>query len=170
MTKYLKTSIEGKVNNLPSFKNEALLPLFEAVANSIQAIEENGNLKEGEIYVTIKREAQMNFEGMESENPKIVGFEISDNGIGFNEENYESFLTAETTHKLEKGCKGIGRFFWLKAFERVEIESVYKSGDGRRQRSFTFSKNKGISKVNLITYETQPNFSRLFRFLKICVN
>jgi hypothetical protein len=90
----------------------------------------------------------MNFEGMESENPKIVGFEISDNGIGFNEENYESFLTAETTHKLEKGCKGIGRFFWLKAFERVEIESVYKSGDGRRQRSFTFSKNKGISKVN----------------------
>ncbi len=145
MTNFLKTSIEGKVNNLPSFKNEALLPLFEAVANSVQAIEEKGNIKEGDIHVIIKREAQMKLEGMESDNPKIIGFEVCDNGIGFNDTNYESFLTAETTHKLEKGCKGIGRFFWLKAFDRVEIESVYLNGEGRKKRCFTFSKNKGIS-------------------------
>jgi hypothetical protein len=46
--KYLKTNLEGKVRNLPHFKGEALLPVFEAVVNSIQAIEERGNLSGGE--------------------------------------------------------------------------------------------------------------------------
>ncbi len=148
MTDYFKTSVEGKVNNLPPFKNEALLPLFEAVTNSIQAIEEKGNLKDGEIYVEIKRDSQLSLKGMEPDNPQIIGFEITDNGIGFNEINYDSFLTSDTIHKLEKGCKGIGRFFWLKAFDRVEVDSVYSNESGRRRRCFTFSKSKVISKFS----------------------
>lgn len=145
MSSFLKTSLLGKINNLPSFKGEALLPVFEAVANSIQAIEERGSLPQGEITVQIDRDTQPQFDGMESEIGKIVGFEITDNGIGFDETNYDSFLTAETTHKLKKGGKGIGRFFWLKAFSNIQIESVYEHDGEKMVRRFRFSKENGIS-------------------------
>ena len=36
--KFLKTNLDAKVRNLPHFKGEALLPAFETVANSIEAI------------------------------------------------------------------------------------------------------------------------------------
>ena len=58
MDAFLKTNLAGKINNLPHFKNEALLPVFEAVANSIQAIEENGGVQNGEITVSIHRAQQ----------------------------------------------------------------------------------------------------------------
>ncbi len=39
----------------------------------------------------------------------LVGITVSDNGIGLNEENYVSFRTPFSQHKIEKGGKGIGR-------------------------------------------------------------
>ncbi len=41
----MKTDLEGKIRNLRHFKSEALLPIFEAIINSIQAIEEAGDLR-----------------------------------------------------------------------------------------------------------------------------
>ena len=38
-----------------------------------------------------------------------------------------------------KGCKGIGRFLWLKAFNKIEIKSVYIEDGKWYQREFTFS-------------------------------
>ena len=137
MSNYLKIDLVGKVNNLKSFKNEALLPLFEAISNSIYAIEERGNLAEGKITVRVIRVKQQPLPDMDMhEEHNIVGFEIEDNGVGFDEKNYESFLTAETTYKLDKGGKGVGRFYWLKAFKKVEIESVYCYEDGKNFRKF----------------------------------
>ena len=138
MSNYLKTDLAGKVNNLKSFKNEALLPLFEAISNSIHAIEERGNLPEGIITVRVIRVKQQPLPGMDmhEERKKIVGFEIEDNGVGFDEKNYESFRTAETTYKLDKGGKGVGRFYWLKAFKKVEIERVYCYEGGKMFRKF----------------------------------
>lgn len=145
MTKLLKTSLIGKVNNLPQFKGEALLPVFEAVANSIQAIEELQEVKNGEIVIEVHRDNQLSLNDMEHDGRKIVGFTIIDNGIGFNDINYDSFLTSDTTHKLEKGCKGVGRFFWLKAFEQVSIESVYRTSDSQKmKRILSFDLKDGI--------------------------
>jgi hypothetical protein len=84
MIPLLKTSLIGKVNNLPQFKTEALLPVFEAVVNSIQAIEEYGNLQDGKIIVKINRDGQNCLPGLDQEKQKIIGFEIIDNGVGFN--------------------------------------------------------------------------------------
>ena len=42
---------------------------------------------------------------------------MTDNGNGFNTENYTSFLEAYSQLKVKKGCKGIGRFLLLKAFD-----------------------------------------------------
>ncbi|BBC23168.1 ATP-binding protein [Pseudanabaena sp. ABRG5-3] len=154
MTAFLKTSLTGKINNLPQFKGEALLPIFEAVVNSIQSIEERGNLGNGKITVVINRDGQ-NSLPFDTEKQKIIGFEIIDNGVGFDDTNFDSFLTSDTTHKLEKGCKGIGRFFWLKAFDHIEISSIYSSNGINRKRGFRFTKQNGISNIKETTTKSK---------------
>lgn len=141
----LKTDLAGKIRNIRDFKSEALLPVFEAVVNSIEAIEEAGTLSEGKITVRIIREPQGSLLEGEDALPKITGFEIEDNGIGFNDANLDSFQTSDSTHKLDKGGKGIGRFLWLKAFSRVDIESVYKTTNGElAKRTIHFTVKDGI--------------------------
>jgi hypothetical protein len=147
-TTLLKTSLTGKVNNLPEFKGEALLPIFEAVVNAIQAIEEYGDVKKGKIIVRIKRDGQNSLSVVEADKQKIIGFEVIDNGIGFTELNYDSFLTSDTVHKMEKGCKGIGRFFWLKAFNSVNISSTYTENRKTWKREIRFTKKNGIAEIS----------------------
>ena len=72
----------------------------------------------------------------------IKAFYVKDNGIGFNKNNFDSFCTAESTYKFKKGGKGVGRFFWLKAFDKVEIESIYADNGSKILRHFDFSKFK----------------------------
>ena len=148
----LKTDLAGKIRNLRHFKAEALLPLFEAVINSIQAIEEVGDLKQGVITVHIKRDMRQGglaFNGDDSSLPNIIGFEIEDNGIGFNDKNYESFETSDSTYKLAKGGKGVGRFLWLKAFDRVDITSAYLKPDGiLANRIIEFTIDNGVRELN----------------------
>jgi len=74
----------------------------------------------------------------------ITGFIITDNGIGFNEANYDSFETSDSIHKQALGGKGVGRFLWLKAFESVEIDSVYVANEQRMKRKFAFTTKDGI--------------------------
>ena len=147
----IKTDLKGKILNLNDFKSEALLPVFEAVINSIHAIEDRKDLERGEIRVKIIRErgVQTEFSNSKSindneskEESKISGFDIIDNGIGFTPENLNSFETSDSTYKLARGGKGVGRFFWLKAFDEVKIESVYLDEEGiKKKRSFNFTIN-----------------------------
>lgn len=143
----LKTDLEGKIRNLRHFKSEALLPIFEAIVNSIQAIEESGDLTRGVITVRIKRDfrqANLKFDGEDSL-ANITGFEIEDNGVGFNDENFDSFQTSDSTYKLAKGGKGVGRFLWLKAFSRVKIQSIYLKPDSTlSERNIEFTIDKGV--------------------------
>ncbi|WP_163370861.1 hypothetical protein [Endozoicomonas acroporae] len=41
----------------------------------------------------------------------------TNNGVGFNDANIASFETLDSDHKIDKGCRGIGRLLWLKAFD-----------------------------------------------------
>lgn len=141
------TSISGKVRNTKLPKTHALLPLYEAISNSIHAIEERGNSKDGRIEINIIRQGSLQ---MLNQVPDIdiypaLTFEVKDNGIGFNDDNYYSFLTAESEYKIEKGAKGIGRFVCLKAFTNVIVDSNYKVGEQYYKRKFLFkSSGKGI--------------------------
>lgn len=150
--------IKGKINNMPDFYNTAFLPIFEAVINSIQSIEDSQNRENGEIIVRVKRkETEQQREITEDESIKyaekeILGFEIEDNGIGFTSENFDSFNKSDSTYKLSKGCKGIGRFSWLKAFENVTISSIYRQVENKRLRKFSFSLN-GVENENDIEVE-----------------
>ena len=41
--------------------------------------------------------------------------------------------------KVKKGCKGIGRFLWLKAFDKVTVDSIYYEGNHWYSRTFDFA-------------------------------
>src|SRR5205085_19178 len=51
------------------------------------------------------------------------------------------FFTADTQFKSSRGGKGLGRFVWLKAFDRAEIESHFLERGALRMRSFVFDLN-----------------------------
>ena len=87
----LKTSLAGRLRNTNLPKSDALFPLFEAVVNSIHAIDDRiaadgtFTLGNAHIKVSIVRSALQNTDGLQ---PPITGFIIEDNGIGMNSENY----------------------------------------------------------------------------------
>lgn len=149
MSTRVTSELDGIVNLIRDCKAQPLMPLFEAIVNSIQAIEErfSGKVENGIITIRIRRDQQqcLQFDESSRREPDIVGFEIEDNGIGFTNENLESFKVVATRKKATKGGKGLGRFTWLKAFEQVHIDSVFEDGSGtKKRRRIAFSLEKGI--------------------------
>lgn len=59
----------------------------------------------------------------------IEEIRIEDNGVGFNNENQESFDTLYSELKIADGGKGFGRLTYLKYFDHVWVESTYKASD-----------------------------------------
>src|SRR5689334_9498110 len=117
-----KLDLLGRINNTQVPRSKPLLPLFEAVVNSFQAIEELGkDAKERRIEISVERSPILPEHG----DGEIDGFRITDTGIGFTDANFDAFLTSDTRNKVLKGGKGVGRFSWLKVFEYAEIESHY---------------------------------------------
>lgn len=129
----MKMNFKGLVSLHTLPKTTPLLPLYEAVINSIQSIED-ANISNGKIEIVIEREKQMNFfEQWETDVENIV---INDNGIGFNDDNYNSFDTYASEFKIQKGCKGVGRMMWLKAFCEVSVESIFDEMDKKSAENF----------------------------------
>lgn len=149
----MAADLRGRLRNTPLPYTSALMPLFEAVVNSIHAVEEAGlEMGDGSITVAIQRQArepELEFDGTRKPGPEpledIVGFTITDNGIGFNGTNMLSFQTLDSQHKVKLGGRGIGRLLWLKAFDRVVVDSVFKGGgDTLQRRTFEFTASRGI--------------------------
>lgn len=138
----LQTSLSGRLRNTILPKKSALFPIFEAIVNSIHAIDERVEfddeyaLDDSKITISFVRSSQGTLDGSKSE---IIGFQIEDNGIGFNTKNYDSFLTLDSEYKIAKGCKGIGRLIWLKAFSTVKVESHFVEDGKSYLRQFTFN-------------------------------
>lgn len=136
-------NVAGQVGQIKLSTTKALWPLFETVINSIQSLEDS-DVEEKKIVIDALRpeHVQLRTDGqgkMIEEPTHFEAFVVTDNGNGFNTENYTSFLEAYSQLKVRKGCKGIGRFLWLKAFDKVAIKSTYFE-DGRwHLRSFDFA-------------------------------
>lgn len=142
----MNTSLRGRVRNTRLPQKQVLMPLFEAVINSIHAIEDAGHSNsESAISVFIHRVSQQGVgDGVPSGIADVVGLSIEDNGIGFDDDNFESFRTLDTEHKVKRGGRGIGRLLWIKCFEKVSVDSVFLE-DGRKiQRTFSFDAQSGI--------------------------
>jgi len=141
----LQTNLKGRLRNTSLPKSHGLMPVFEAVVNSIHSIEEKGNHKNGEIVLRINRDTQSSLDLDAKSLPPIIGFTITDNGCGFDEANLKSFKTLDSDHKIDKGCRGVGRLMWLKVFELVEIESHFLEADRTlKRRVFRFDDKQGV--------------------------
>lgn len=150
----LNTNLRGRLRNTSLPASSGLLPLFEAVVNSIHAIDDAfSNAHAGQIIVRIERDGQSSLPGAADIRrpgpdsiPEISSFVVTDNGAGFNDENMQSFLTLDSDHKLDRGGRGVGRLLWLKAFEYTTITSVFDNSDGqRKRRSFRFDAHSGVT-------------------------
>jgi hypothetical protein len=104
--------------------------LFEAITNSIHAnatniscyLKSNDNLlaEEGKPLGVIR----------------VDEINIIDNGDGFNDLNYKSFCKYRTEYKKDLGCKGVGRFVFLKLYKSAEFVSKIKNLQEKRTLKF----------------------------------
>lgn len=115
--------------------------------NSIQAIDARTGTCEdtGHITVRLHRDAQEAFD-FGSASPgrtplkPIIGFTVTDDGVGFSNDNMASFQTLDSDFKVSLGCRGVGRLIWLKAFDRVAVRSTYADESGElKGRQFRFT-------------------------------
>ncbi len=127
---YIKATsdIKGRLLKFKLPKTDSIMAIHEAVVNSIHADADK-------ITVELLRNGDENLTG----NKKVNNVIITDNGTGFNEENFNSFTKIDSTFKLAKGGKGIGRLAWLKVFNKVVINSTYKKDKQYFNRTIHFS-------------------------------
>ena len=135
----MDADIQGLVERLDLPASRAMMPLFEAISNAIDAIaEHNRGYTKHAIKVTLKFVDDLVTRG--GDVTKIFdGFVIEDEGVGFNSLNMAFFKQAHTKSKIKMGGKGVGRFTYLKVFSHVQLKSVFEENNKRHLREFEFS-------------------------------
>ena len=137
-------NIKRRIHNYGLAPSQALMPLFEAVVNSFHAIEDRFGSDDapsmGEVVIEVTRSTEpVTATSGPKAIPPVRSFTVKDNGVGFDEKHHTAFFESDTPFRERIGGKGTGRFGYVKAFKRVEIESVFARGDDRVKRSFTLS-------------------------------
>ena len=113
--------------------------VFEAITNSIHA---KANLIELSIN-------SLNEDYDDFDNQFVSEIDVLDNGHGFTPEDLISFQRYRSLHKKHLGAKGIGRFLYLKSFEKVHILSLEK------EINFDLGNDVSISDSKTFSEKTQ---------------
>lgn len=143
-------NIRRVVNNDVSNRIIMMNVLFEAITNSIIA---NAN------HITcsfITDDHVMQEEGEEIACRRVVAIDVEDDGDGFNEDNFQSFCVYRSDYHEAQGCKGIGRFVFLKIFKLVKYTSWIKS----TQTKCSFPFNYDFDKEHLIVEQADVESNR----------
>lgn len=106
-----------------------LQPMFEAISN---ALESTGTTKI-EIAVAMQKT-------LISDAHEFVSLHITDNGCGFNDENFERFVTLFDDTKGFNNL-GTGRIQFLHFFRNTQINSVYEKDGEKHLRVISISKD-----------------------------
>ena len=147
----MKVNIPNIVKNLG--KNiKFLQPLYESITNSLEA-----NATNIEIEI-------LHDNPFEEVTPKMTGFIIKDNGEGFDSKNRNAFMELWTNNKITLGCKGSGRFTWLKVFENIDIESNIKGEQNKV--SIPFSLNFEEKDMTVVKSAVEQN-STIIKFTNV---
>lgn len=123
--------------------------------NSFQAIRETGKpAGTGRILIEIEREEAL----LAHDDAPIASIKIADNGVGMDDDNFDSFNTSFSDRKIGEGGKGLGRFTWLKAFDRVEIDTVFIAPESKTalKRKFVFDEAYDPDKGKPTPADGQP--------------
>lgn len=128
-----KNNLARRVENLalgPTTPSNALVPVFEALYNAVHATQARfGDAWSEQCSIRIQM----------TRDDDNISFAISDNGIGLNQENFDSFREFDSPYKREINGKGVGRLSWFKVFDTIHVESTFADPENCIfKRSFDF--------------------------------
>lgn len=127
------TNIKRVVEEEVSSRTSQMSVLFEAITNAIHA-----NARHIICRLTSAEGLLQSREGEIIER-KVDEMEIEDNGNGFGDANYKSFCEYRTAYKQDEfGCKGVGRFIFLKVFNKASFTSYLSEGQEKKTFAFSF--------------------------------
>jgi hypothetical protein len=122
-----------------------MMPLFESISNAMDAIEDTQRgVTAGKIRIVLITRGDL-VQQSGDESIVVDGFEITDDGIGFDSSHMDAFAEAYTMSKVKVGGRGVGRFTFLKVFDKVSISSVFNGERGRKSRHFSFSIEREVA-------------------------
>lgn len=124
-----------------------LQPIYEAFTNSIEAIKDLQRLNhkiQGEITIKIN-----STESTITDQYIFSSLSITDNGIGFNDEQFNRF---NNYRDIRKGYKnlGSGRIQYVHYFDSTIVKSVFEENNNFYEREFIISKSEPFIKNNAI--------------------
>lgn len=126
----------------------ALQPIFEAFTNALEAIKIREKIEKG-----FKGKVLLKINAVEttSENPEFHNLSIEDNGIGFNEEEFQRFNIYKDFTKGFKNL-GSGRIQYVHYFENTVVRSIFEINGISYEREFVVSKKDTFLKQNAIVF------------------
>lgn len=141
----------GELRTIKKKADSQLQFLYEAFMNSWEAIVEKytpDHINLGKI--SIKLFLKGNFLSNQNNAYDFDRFEIEDNGIGLNEENYSRLLTLrDDTKKMSN--KGTGRIQYIHFFDETRIKSTFKDDNNSyKDIEVTLSKKEAFLQKNAI--------------------
>jgi hypothetical protein len=114
--------------NLARHVGGFLLPIFEAVSNSIHSISERFPVDQ------VRTKGKIRIDVSDGDTSDKFSVTVTDNGVGLDPLNMKAFATPFTGNKLRKNGKGFGRFIAFKVFETVLYDFKATGTDQRRFR------------------------------------
>lgn len=145
--------VRNIVEQVDLTSDDVLLPLLECVVNSVISLQQSEKpSEEKKIQIQIERgdyPQNLNFEKIKT----ISSFKVIDNGVGFTSKNYRSFETPFSQINKDFGCKGIGRFTVLAAFDEYYVKSSYIENGQWFLREFRFTSENEIEPIALAEFE-----------------
>lgn len=128
---------------------ESFSPIKEAITNSIDSISQRIDKKElfsPQIKVELYYSREKNVFG-ENETPKLHHVIVEDNGVGFNNENFERFKNLADTTKNQNN-RGTGKIQFFCRFEEVNITSFYYESNKKWRRDIFWNRKGDFSEKN----------------------
>jgi hypothetical protein len=157
-----EVEVDDVVRNYEFDNDEGFLYcLFEAVSNALYCSVNNKNIK---ITVQFTREYKANELTKDNDN-FITALSVTDNGIGFTNENYNKF-TKNLYKTNHEGGKGLGRVAFLKVFKNVQVESSFKENGKYYLRNFKFDTDNTKDSKKEIDDKNKPKTTVYFKNIK----
>jgi hypothetical protein len=127
--------------------------LYEAITNSIHA-----NSTKIDCVLQTNNHI-LNEDGVEIAKRKLDNITVMDNGDGLNKDNYKSFCKYRTEYNKEFGCKGVGRFIFLKVYKNAKY--VSRLLKDQEEKNFTFDFDFDTENIKVEKSKVEANSTQI---------
>lgn len=127
--------------------------ILEAVTNAIHANATNINCYFNSFDNPIKPEESIVF------TKKVDTIRVTDNGDGMNDLNYGSFINYRSDYHKALGCKGVGRFVFLKVYRSAQY--ISKLTKEQEERIFNFDVDFDTENLKKTPVEVEENYTEI---------